>query len=210
MVASKLVLLLAALGSAGPVLAQRPAIAPLAPVVPSVAAPQPLGQPVGFGTSWQRPTKPDTIVPDQPARATRPQPVFLLNSRIIVGGGLMRVNPQDIADIHVYRDANVPAKWRSLATNGILTITLKPPAKPKFKTKSLAAIGRELKLRGAVSYQLEGLPIDDLTLRVATADIARFDTQPSDNGMVVNIHLAVHPPAVHPPGTIMIRGTSGS
>jgi len=206
----KLVLLLAVLGSAGPALAQRAAIAPLAPVTPAVAAPQPLGQPIDFGTSSQRLARPTTIVLDQPSRVTRPQPVFLLNSRIIVGGGLAKVNPQDIADIYVYRDTNVPAKWRSLATNGILTITLKPHVKAKFKTESLAAIGRGLKLRGKVSYQLEGLPLEDLSLRVATADIARLDTQPTDNGTVVNIHLVVPPPVVHPPGTILIRGTSGS
>lgn len=206
----KLVLLLAALGSAGPTLALPAAIAPLAPVTPAVVTPQPLGQPIDFGTSSQRRTRPTTLVLEQPARVTRPQPVFLLNSRIIVGGGLAKVNPQDIADMYVYRDTNVPAKWRSLATNGILTITLKPHTKSKLKTESLAAIRRELKLRGKVSYQLEGLPLEDLTLRVATADIAGFDTQQTASGTVVNIHLVVPPPVVHPPGTILIRGTSGS
>jgi hypothetical protein len=210
MATPKLVLLFAALGSAGPALAQRAAIAPLAPVTPAIVAPPPLGQPIDFGTSSQRFARPTTIVLDQPSRGTRPQPVFLLNSRIIVGGDLAKVNPQDIADIYVYRDANVPAKWRSLAANGILTITLKPHTKPELKTKSLAAIGRELRLRGVVTYQLEGSPIDDLSLRVATADIASLDTQPTDNGTVVNIHLVVPPPVVHPPGTILIRGTSGS
>ena len=44
MATPKLVLLFAALGSAGPALAQRAAIAPLAPVTPAIVAPPPLGQ----------------------------------------------------------------------------------------------------------------------------------------------------------------------
>jgi len=203
MFSHKLVLLLAALGGS-PALAQRTAIAPLAPVAPAVVVPPPLG----IDLSGWRPTRPAAPVPDQPARAVRPQPVFLLNSRIIVGSGLAKVNPQDIADIYVYKDANVPAKWRSLAANGIIALTLKPHTKPKLKTKSLAAIGRGLKLRGAVSYQLAGLPIEDPTLRVATADMAGGSTWPTASGAVVNIRLVVPPPVVHPPGTILIRGVS--
>jgi len=136
--------------------------------------------------------------------------VFLLNSRTIVGSGLGQLNPQDITAIQVYRGDDAPAKWRSLTTNGIIVITLKPHVKPKLRTKSLAKICKELKLKGLVTYQLEGLPIEDLTLRVATAAIARLDTQPTARGTVVNIHLVVPPPVVHPPGTIMIRGAAGS
>jgi hypothetical protein len=205
----KLVLLLTVFSSVGHASAQRAAIAPLVPVVPSVAAP-PLGLPLDFAVSSQFPVRPTILVLDQPPRIVRPQPVFLLNSRFIIGGGLGHLNPQDIANIDVYKGPSAPAKWRSLTTNGIIAITLKPHTKPKFKTKSLAAIGRELRLRGAVSYQLEGLPIEDLSLRVATADIARLDTQPTASGTVVNIHLALPPPVVHPPGTILIRGASGS
>jgi hypothetical protein len=203
----KLLLLLAALGSVGPALAQRGAIAPLAPVVPSVGTP-PLGLPLDFAVSSQFHSPPTILVPDQPPRIVLPQPVFLLNSRFIISSGLGQLNPQDIAGIEVYRVPSAPAKWRSLTTNGIIAITLKPHTKPKFKTKSLAAIRRELRLRGAVAYQLEGLPIDDLSLRVATADIASLDTQPTASGTVVNIRLVGSKPAVHPPGTIIIRGVS--
>ena len=209
MLPRKLVFLLMACGSTGHVLAQRAAIAPLAPVVSSMAAP-PLGLPLDFTTPSQVTTRPSTLVLDRPSSTARPQPVFLLNSRLIIGGGLGQLNPQDITDIKVYKGADAPAKWRSLTTNGIIVLTLKPHTKPKFKTKSLAAIGRELKLRGIIAYQLEGLPIEDLNLRVAAADIAQLDTQQTATGTVVNIHLAVPPPVVHPPGTILIRGASGS
>jgi hypothetical protein len=205
----KLVFVLVACGSVNSTLAQRAAIAPLAPVVPAVAAP-PLGLPPDAFLSTQFLAHPITLVLDQPPRIVLPQPVFLLNSRIIIGSGLGKLNPQDINNIDVYKGPSAPAKWRSLTANGIIAITLKPRTKPKLKTKSLAAIGRELKLRGDVTYQLDGLPIEDLTLRVATADIARLDTQSTASGTVVNIHLAVPPPVVHPPGTILLRGASGS
>jgi len=205
----KLLLLLIVLGSASPVLAQRATVEPLAPAgVPVAVLPSP-----GAATGNRPPVRPAAPMADQPPRTNRPQPVYLIkshHSHLIVGSGLGQVNPQDIASIYVYKGADAPAKWHGSATNGIIAITLKPHRQPKFKTTSLAAIRRGLKMRGPVSYQLDGLPLEDLSLRVATADIARLDAQPTASGTVVNIHLAVPPPAVHPPGTIMIRGTTGS
>jgi hypothetical protein len=202
----RLLFLLATCGSVSATLAQRPAVAPLAPVVPVIAAPRQLG----IEVPTKSPARPAAPAFDQPSRTVRPQPVFLINSHVIVGSGLAKVNPQDIADITVYKGFEAPAKWRSLTENGILAITLKPHVKPALKTESLAKIGKRLKLRGPITYQLEGLPLEDLTLRVATADIARLDTQQTGISTVVNIHLVVPPPVVHPPGTIMIRGASGS
>jgi hypothetical protein len=208
MFSRKLLLLLAALGSAGPVLAQRPAVAPLAPAVVPVAAPQPLG----VGSTSRPPAQSAAPAFDQPSRTSRPQPVYIINGSTIIGGGLAQLNPQDIADLQVYKDnsARVPANWRRLTANGIIAITLKPHVKPTIKTESLAAIGRGLKLRGPVSYQLDGQPLEDLSLRIATADIVGLDAQPTASGTVVNIRLTLPPPAVHPPGTIMLRGASGS
>jgi hypothetical protein len=203
MSAHKLLFLLAALGSAGPVLAQRPAIAPLAPAGVPVAAPPP------GAAITSRPPAQSAPAFDQPSRPSRPQPVYLVNDRIIVGGHLGQLNPQDIASLRVYKGADAPAKWRSLTTPGIIAITLKPRAKWKLKTESLAAIKRGLKVRGPVSYQLDGQPLEDLSLRITTADIAGLDAQPTASGTVVNVRLVGSPPAVHPPGTIMIRGTSG-
>lgn len=190
----KLLRLVVVLGSASPVLAQRPAVAPLVPVVPlgTVITKQPATGPAASGS-------------DQPSRPVQPEPVFLVNSRVIVGRA-SAINPRDIADIHVYKGLEAPAKLRSLTAYGIIAITLKPCVTSKLKTKSLAAIRRGLQVRGPVCYQLEGLPLEDLTLRVVTADIAGLDTQSTASGTVVNIHLAVPPPVVHPPGTILIRG----
>jgi hypothetical protein len=202
----KLLLLLAACSSVSSALAQRTAIAPLVPVMPKVATANPLGEII----STKSPARPAAPTADQPSRPVQPQPVFLVDSHVIMGRGLAQINPQDIADIYVYKGSNVPGKWLSMTANGVIAITLKPHVKPKLKSKSLAALGRQLKLRGPVTYQLEGLPIDDQTLRVATADIAQLDTQQTAAGTVVNIHLAVPPPVTHPPGTILIRGVAGS
>jgi hypothetical protein len=201
----KLVFLLAACGIGSPALAQRTAIAPLVPVVPTVAAP-----PLGIDIYNPHPAQSAAPTAEQPSRMVQPQPVFLINSNLIVGSDLGKINPQDIASIIVYKGPKVPAKWRSLTANGIIAITLKPDVKALPKSQSLVEIGKSMKLRGPITYQLEGLPLEDLTLRVATADIAQLDTQPTASGTVVNIRLVVPPPVVHPPGTILIRGASGS
>lgn len=110
----------------------------------------------------------------------------------------------------VERGLKVPAKWRGLAADGFIGITLKPHARQLLKTESLQDLRKRLKLKGPVRYQLEGRPLDDPKLRIATADIARLDVQPVADGTVVDIHLAVPPPAVHPPGTVLLRGATGS
>jgi hypothetical protein len=198
------VLLLAACGIGSPALAQRTAIAPLAPVVPKVAPPRSLDTDIYD----QPPARPAVSVPDQPSQTVLPPPFYLINSRVLVGASLAKVNPQGIADVCVYRDANAPAKWRGLATNGLIAIALKPYVLLRIKTKSIAAIGRGLDLRGPVTYQLEGLPLEDLTLRIATADIAKFDTQQTASSTVVNIRLARTKSSTYPPGTILIRGVT--
>ena len=201
MATTKLVLLLTALGSAVPALAQRAAVAPLAPVVPAVVAPKPLG----IEVPTKSPARPAAPTADQPSRAV---PFYLIDSRILVGASLAKVNPQGIADVYVYREADAPTKWCGLATNGLIAMTLKPHVWLRIKTKSLAAIKRELKISGPVAYQLENLLLEDLTLRIATADIARLDTQQTPSGTVINIHLARAKSAAYPPGTIIIRGVS--
>jgi hypothetical protein len=197
----KLVFLLAACGIGSSALAQRTAIAPLVPVMPVVVLPNQSG----VNVATKSPTQPAAPTADQPSRKV---PFYLIDSRILVGASLAKVNPQGIAKVDVYREANVPAKWRGLATNGLIAITLKPHLLLRIKTKSLASISHELKISGPVAYQLEDLPLEDLTLRIATADIARLDTQPTPSGIVINIHLARIKSAAYPPGTIMIRGVS--
>jgi hypothetical protein len=116
----------------------------------------------------------------------------------------------DIAKLDIYKEPNrlTPMKWRSLTEHGIVDITLKPGVKLHFKTKSLAAIRRQLRLSGLISFKLNGMRLEDESLRIAKDAIAGFDVSET----VVNIRLAPPkptPPHTYPPGTILIRGVAG-
>nr|GFD54845.1 hypothetical protein [Tanacetum cinerariifolium] len=91
-------------------------------VVPAIVKPQSLGSEVPA----KLPARPAAPAFDQPSRAVRPQPFYLINFRILVGASLAKVNPQGIANVYVYRGADAPVKWRGLATDGFIAITLKP------------------------------------------------------------------------------------
>jgi hypothetical protein len=103
-------------------------------------------------------------------------------------------------------------KWRTLAEPGILSVTMKAKPRLKLKARSLAAIKRELELRGPVRFEFNGAPIEDESLQIVTSEIAGLDVTQATPGTadkaVVNIRSLPYKPAVHhyPPGTIMIRG----
>ncbi|MVN77462.1 hypothetical protein GO988_14090 [Hymenobacter sp. HMF4947] len=187
--------------------AQQPAMAPLAPRLVLVQPATPgLGVPVR--TKWDTGGPPAApALPTQPARVYRP--VMLMNSHLILGDNDLRaLNPQDIADIHVYKGADAPAKWRSLTPNGIIDIRLK--TKAKFKSKTLAALKRQLGVGGAVRFELDGVPLEDTSLRIAAGAIDRVDLVRPAAGeagiTLLNIQVVRLPPPPHPPGTIRIRG----
>ncbi|RZK18240.1 MAG: hypothetical protein EOO56_16460 [Hymenobacter sp.] len=142
-------------------------------------------------------------------RRVWPDPVYLLSSHIILSG-LTDIEPQDIAAIQVYKGADAPAQWRSLTENGIIDITLKAGSKPELKTKSLAAIRRQAKVAGLVSFRLNSMKLEDSSLRIASAAIARVEVWRDEYETVLNICLV--PPKPVPrhdlPGTIYIRGVA--
>jgi hypothetical protein len=145
------------------------------------------------------------------ARPALPEPVYVLNAHIIIGGsGLNGINPHDIADLQVYKGADAPAQWRSLTEHGIIAITLKSGVKLKLKTKSLAAIRRQAKATGLVSFKLNGMSLEDNSLCIAKAAIAGLDVLRDESGTVINIRLAPYKPLPRhdPPGTIYIRGVA--
>lgn len=192
--------------------AQPTAIAPLAPVVV-----QPVSSIPDLARALQT-SLPDAhrssavlATPTYSARQAWLQPVYLLNSRVIVNE-LAVVRPEDIEQVAIYKEPKLPTprQWWSLTEHGIVAIELKLGAKLKLKTESLAAIRRQLKLTGAVNFQLGGLPMEDTSLRIATADIAGFEVSRSDSETVVNIRLLPPTPAPPlPPGSIRIRGVAG-
>jgi len=220
----KLVFLLAACGSGGVALAQRAAIVPLAPVVPAVVAPS---QP-GVNVTTQFPTQPAAPIADQLSRAVLVprarsiaghvlsptialSPVYILNSHLLVGENWLRaIKPQEIKSLVVYKDTTVPARWRSFAANGILDFTLKKSHEPV--AQKLIKLGKALGLIEPVRFTLEGLPLEDLSLSIATNAIAALEIiHPATGatGTMVNIRLVDLPPAPSLPG-IYIRGKVAS
>jgi hypothetical protein len=151
------------------------------------------------------------VITPQPSRPTIPEPVIILNGRYLTGmNALSKINPQQIAKIDIYKQGQGPAQWRSLTTPGIISLKLKAKPRVKLKARSLAAIKRELGLRGSIRFELNGIPIQDESLQIVTDAIAGFDVThatPDTTGQtVVTIRLVPYQPKVYPPGTIMIRG----
>jgi len=156
----------------------------------------------------------DTMI--APARPVY-KPVYLLNSRTIIGdNGLRAINPSDIEKIEVYKSRNMPARWRGLAEHGVLAITLKH--RLRLKTKTAASLRHWLQLTEPVRFELDGLPLEDTSLRIATEAIAGLEvtraTAGAPAGTVVNIRLVRTGPTPPPPGPVVpgrifIRGTAG-
>ena len=148
-----------------------------------------------------------------PAAPTRVyKPVYLFNSHIVFSDSALRlIKPANIIALRVYKGSDTPARWRSLAEHGLLAFTLPPSFRPR--SRSLAAIRRRLKVRGPVRFELDELPLEDTTLRIATVDIAGLDVTPSlaaGGRTVINIRLVRLTPRPHtyPPGTIFVRGAA--
>ena len=158
----------------------------------------------------------------QPATAARPpalrpaagpEPIFILNTRLIIGGTVLAdLNPNVLERLEVYKGgAETPARWRSLAPPGIISVTLKPTFRlGTIASQSLRQIQRKLRLSGAVGFELDGRPLEDHTLRIATAAIAGLDVRREVGAApVVDIRLVRPVPRPAPPG-IYLRGLSPS
>lgn len=200
-------------GGTGTCLAQRAPVAPLTPTTPIVAPPRTpsLGVEVKTGGQFKHAAAPapTAAAPGQAQLARVYRPVLLVNSHLIVGDNVLRnTDPKDIRDLHIYKGADAPLKWRSLTANGIIDMTLK--TKSKYKSETLASLRRGLKLSGKVSFLLDGVPLQDTSLRIAAEAIEGLDISRSTaggaNSATVNIRVVRLPPPLHPPGTIMIRG----
>ena len=200
-----------------PALAQRAAIAPIAPVAPRVHQVAPAIQGVDVESfPATRPAAPPQSAPYQ-WPVPGPDPLYILNSGIVIDNGLLNILPNDIQKLEVYKGGpDTPRKWRSLATYGIIAITLKAKSKARMKTRTLAEIGQELRLAGPVSYAINGMPVGEADLRIATVAIGEIQvTRPTATAptTLVNIQIAHRtpkPPAPDPSGRprIMIRGTA--
>jgi hypothetical protein len=187
--------------------AQRAAVAPPAPVRPAV----PLGAPAREAAEHEQPAiSTPSATSSSAIVAAIEEPLYLINE-LFIAGRLEIIKPADIDKMVVYKSSNSPALWRSLAANGIVSVTLKSKFRPPAKT--LDGIKQELKLAGPVRYKVNGLLLEDASLRILTRDIAGLDVTrdvPDSTSTVVNIRLLRTAPkrSQNPPGTIQIRGTA--
>jgi hypothetical protein len=199
-------------------LAQQTEVSPLAPGAPVVQPTAPALSGVDTGPLPDR----QPASPSQPAYtyqrpAPQPDPLYILNAQVIIDNGFLHIMPNDIEKLRVYKGGpDTPQKWRSLTQYGIIDITLKDKAKARIKARTLAEIGEWLQVSGPVSYSINGMPVGESDLRIATAAIGEVKvTRPTAtvNATLVNIQIAHHtppPPAPDPSGKprIMIRGTA--
>lgn len=142
-----------------------------------------------------------------------PEPLWLVNSTIIVSDSVMaKINPNDIANIMVYKEESVPAGWRTFPNNGVIDMTMKKEV--RVPSRSLASLKREMHVRGPVRFAVNGCSLPDASLRIAVSAVARLEVQlPARAGQAteLNILLTKRRPVIHPPGKpgIYVRGTAG-
>jgi hypothetical protein len=135
------------------------------------------------------------------------EPIYLLDNKLIISNEYLvkAIDPQAIHAIQVYKaNGSTPAQWRGLATNGIISITLKQ--KRRLKSWTFSQLGRRLQLAQPVSYTLNGMPITDVGWHIARVAIGNIALTHNATGTVVELRTLQAPKTVYPPGTIMIRG----
>lgn len=170
-----------------------------------------------YPTAASRPASPSGPGTTSYRPAAQPDPLYILNSQVIIDNSFLNIMANDIEKLYVYKGGpDTPLKWRSLANYGIINITLKDKSQTRPETKTLAQIGKWLQLSGPVSYSINGMPVGEADLRIATAAIGEvkvtWATSTTPNTLV-DIRIAHHtppPPAPDPSGKprIMIRGTA--
>ncbi|OON66920.1 hypothetical protein [Hymenobacter sp. CRA2] len=133
---------------------------------------------------------------------------YVLNGRYIIGDNVLRdIDPQSIRKVVIHKSGDAPAKWRSLASYGILEIFLRTKVHPE--SRSLPQIQRWLKLTGPVRFQVDGQFLKDTSLRVVTAAIASLEVRrpvAAGGETIVNYSPCAAAPPPVPPGQIRIRG----
>ncbi|MBO2008827.1 hypothetical protein J4E00_07165 [Siccationidurans soli] len=129
--------------------------------------------------------------------------MYVLNGQVIIDNSFLNIMPDDIGKLDVYK-SDAPRKWRSLTAHGIIDITLKDKSKARMKTRTLAEIGKWLHVSGPVSYSINGMPVGESDLRIATVAIGEMKVTRATAAAPttsVNIQIAHHIPR-HPPRTL--------
>jgi hypothetical protein len=187
-------------------MAQRPTLEPpLTPVPPRVQPPAPVGQVLSKDTDAAKATAPPATVTR--VAVSRPQPLFLLNSEVIIASD--GIQPAQIKTVMVYKGQDAPAQWRELVTYGIINITSKQ--KIKVKSSTLAAVGKKMGVSGPVRYTINTMPVANADLRIALDALGEIKITRAPESVVTTVAIGVRAPKPStprqdPPGTIYIRG----
>jgi hypothetical protein len=144
-------------------------------------------------------------------------PVFVLNSRVIVNGVIAEYTGKDIRAVMVYKrgadslyQAPFPAQLRSISAAGVIDIA----SAKRVRSRSFPQLGRQLGVWGPVVFALNGHPLDPpavAALRVAPAAIGQIHlVRPTVDAPRTRIDVwLVLPPkpdtSKYPPGTIFLR-----
>lgn len=139
-----------------------------------------------------------------------PDPLYVMNSTVIINGLIASFDPKDIESINVYKGKDEPPQLRNLGPAGILDIT----CSKRIKSESFAQIGRRLGLRGPSIFAINGYPVSAAalnSLRIAPEAIGQIHiTQATPESPATRVDIWLTPfkapnTSKHPPGTIMIR-----
>lgn len=167
----------------------------------------PIGSYAQETTSYSRPQVP---IPD---------PIYVLNSTIIINGVIADFTAQDtkeIKKIMVYKGADTPSAQYIAAPHlknlgvGVLDIT----SSKQVPSQSFAELGRQLGLHGPLVFALNGHTLDAqavTALRIAPAAIGQLHiVQPTAELPETRIDIwLVAPPKTdyskYPPGTVFVR-----
>jgi hypothetical protein len=174
-------------------------------VPPRVQLPAPVGHFLSKDTDAAKATAPPATVTR--VAVSRPQPIFLLNSEVIIASD--GIQPAQIKTVMVYKGQDAPAQWRELVTYGIINITSKQ--KIKVKSSTLAAVGKKLGVSGPVRYTINTMPVANVDLRIALDALGEIKITRAPESAATTVAIGVRAPKPSalrqdPPGTIYIRG----
>lgn len=194
--------------------AQRKAVEPLTPVQ-AVMKPVGVAKALGQLVPTKAPQAASQLTSASPApsqaRVVIPQPLYLVNSQIIIGNDLAKINPRDITNLEVYKGEGAALGWRAAAPGSTINLTLKPGI--KIRSVSLAQLQRRQHLAGPVRFEVDGRPLAGTSLRIAPAAIEALEVRPATAEAAYSIlNIKLQPlkpqPSNGSPGTIRIRGVA--
>lgn len=152
-------------------------------------------------------------------QASLPDPVYVLNSTVIINGLLAdftNKETQEIKKVMVYKGLSSPGAQEAapqllhLSPSGVIDIT----SAKRVRSKSFAQVGRQLGLRGPLRFAINGHLLDQqavAALRIAPAAIGQLHILlptaelPETRVDIWLILPAKKDPSRHAPGTIFLR-----